>query len=60
MKCSEPGCERAAMTSSGGNLYTRCEAHVRALLSGAFAPTTWHDRARLRQLPSMVVGGVRR
>lgn len=37
-KCRMPGCDRAAMTSSGGAAYTYCGVCADFVLSQAFAP----------------------
>lgn len=61
MICEVEGCERTAFVSSHGGKYTRCTAHIRALLSGAFRDPkpaiAWHERAREGTLPTQIVGG---
>ena len=56
--CAVPGCDRAPMASSGGWVYTRCWDCISAALTSAFAPISWHERARAHTLPPLVVGGV--
>lgn len=61
--CSVEGCERSVFVSPYGGKYIHCAAHIRALLTGAFREpkpaTSWHERARRRELPGMVIGGER-
>lgn len=56
--CQVPECNREPMRSSGGNVYTRCEAHIRTATADAFAPE-WVKRAREGRLPIRIEGGVK-
>lgn len=50
--CTATGCERAPMTSSGGWIYRRCDAHVRALLASFGPPFLDHRDSAPGSAPS--------
>lgn len=56
--CLTTGCERARIPMSpNGTVHSHCTACEARLLREAFGPQSWHDRARVNELPSLVVGG---
>lgn len=59
INCRTPGCARKPLASSSGATYAHCDACTRRILRAAFAPepVSWHERARARLLPPLVVGG---
>lgn len=48
-RCDEPGCLRARIPNG-----SRCDAHTRELLTGAFGKPEWVKRAMEHRLPSRV------
>ena len=58
MTCRWTGCARAAIpTTEAGVVHAHCFDHERRLTREAWGPVSWHDRARVHELPAMVVGG---
>lgn len=58
MNCLTPGCERARIEPVNGVVHAHCTACEARLLREAFGPQSWHDRARVNELPALVVGGL--
>lgn len=57
--CITPGCDRARIPMSpNGAVHAHCTACEARLLREAFGPQSWHDRARVNELATLVVGGV--
>lgn len=57
MTCLTPGCSRARIPEEHGIVHAHCAACESRLLREAFGPVSWHDRARVSELPPLVVGG---